>query len=337
MVTRFRAWLIAQNYLASTVAKYCNLCEGFCVFIGTKPMAEVVPLDISDFVTADLPTKHWGDGLVNGRLAALRSFFDFLYMGGVVNSVPPRFIRPRKIPKKLPRVLTQAQVRHMLTRTAKARDRAMLEVLYATGCRLIEILPLRIGDVDFKRRTIRVRGKRKERIVYFGSPAAKALRRYLGRRKVGYLFQVEYRQQQGHIHPTTRTWVGHYSTYETGTRTMHFKYLGVLSKTTHATAKARFKRFLGSVDLTRPIPDRPLCKDTAWKILTAAGRRIGLTLLPARMLRHSCATHLWQNGADIRTIQELLGHSCLSSTQIYVRLHNSEVARKFRSLHPRGA
>ena len=72
MVTRFRAWLIAQNYLASTVAKYCNLCEGFCVFIGTKPMAEVVPLDISDFVTADLPTKHWGDGLVNGRLAALR-------------------------------------------------------------------------------------------------------------------------------------------------------------------------------------------------------------------------------------------------------------------------
>src|SRR5579862_2420271 len=79
MVKRFRAWLIAQNYLSSTVAKYCNLCEGFCVFIGTKPMTQVVPLDISDFVTEHPPAKHWGDGLVNGRLAALRSFFDFLY------------------------------------------------------------------------------------------------------------------------------------------------------------------------------------------------------------------------------------------------------------------
>ena len=337
MVRRFRTWLIAQNYLASTVAKYCNLCESFCSFIGNKPMSEVVPLDISDFITTNLPSKKWGDSLVNGRLAALRSFFDFLYMGGAVNAVPPRFIRPRKIPKKLPTVLTQAQARNLLTRTDKPRDRAMLELLYATGCRLIEVLPLRVGDIDFKRRTIRVKGKRKERIVYFGSPAAEALRRHLGRRRDGYIFHVEYRQQQGHVHRTTRTWVGHYSTYESGSRTKHCKYLGAVNKTTLATARNRFKRFLKDIDLTRPVPDRPLCKHTAWKILTAAARRIGCSFLPARTLRHSCATHLWQNGADIRTIQELLGHSCLSSTQIYVRLNNGEVARKFRSLYPRGA
>ncbi len=335
MVRRFRTWLIAQNYLDSTVTKYCNLCEGFCVFIGNKRLPDVVPLDISDFITTNLPTT-WSDGLVNGRLAALRSFFDFLYMGGVVNAVPPRFIRPRKVPKKLPSVLTKAQARKLLALTHKPRDRAILELLYATGCRLTEVLPLQIADVDFKNQTIRVRGKRKERIVYFGPPANKALRRYLGRRQRGYLFQVEYRQQQGHIHRTTRTWVGHYSTYETGHRTKRCKYLGVVSKTTPATARARFKRFLKNVDLTRPVPDTPLCKHTAWKILTAAGRRIGLTVLPARALRHSCATHLWQNGADIRTIQELLGHSSLSSTQIYVRLYNRDVARKFRRMHPRG-
>jgi integrase/recombinase XerD len=335
MVKRFRVWLKAQNYLPSTVSKYCNLCESFCNFIGSKPMSEVMPLDVSDFITSKLPST-WSDGLVNGRLASLRSFFDFLYMGGVVNTVPPRFVRPRRIPKKLPDVLTLTQIRRLLSKTRKPRDRAMLELLYASGCRLTEILPLRVGDVDFKTRTIKVRGKRKDRIVYFGSPAANALRRYLKRRRNGYLFQVEYRQQHGHVHRTTRTWVGHYSSYETGKRVLRCKYLGTL-KTPHKVAVVRFKRFLKGVPLMRPLPDKPMCKHTAWKILTAAARRVGLKTLPARTLRHSCATHLWREGADIRTIQEILGHSCLSSTQIYVRLCNGEVARKYRRLHPRGA
>ncbi|MGA7513343.1 MAG: tyrosine-type recombinase/integrase [Candidatus Sulfotelmatobacter sp.] len=336
MVRRFSLWLKAQNYERNTIEKYCCICKGFCTFIGDKAMTEVVPLDISDYITTNLPPKQ-SDNLVNGRLAALRSFFDFLYMGGAVDAVPPRFIRPRRIPKKLPMSLTKSQAQRLLSRTRKLRDRAFLELLYATGCRLIEILPLRLENIDFRKRTIRVRGKRKERLVYFGAPAAQALRRYTGHRKHGYVFRVEYRRQLGHIHPTTKTWVGHYATYENGQRVTHCKYLGVLDKTTIETAKIRFGRFLKNVDLARPVPDRHICKHTAWKILTAAGRRIGIYPLPARMLRHSCATHLWENGADIRTIQEILGHSCLSSTQIYIRLHNGDVARKFRKLHPRGA
>ena len=336
MVQRFRQWLTAQKYIPSTVEKYCGLCKGFCLFVGNTPMRQVTPLDVSDFITSNLRDK-WADSVVNSRLAALRTFFDFLYMGGVVNTVPPRFIRPRKVTRKLPLVLTPPQVQKLLEKTTNLRDRAFLEFLYATGCRQREALDLRAEDVDLDKRTARVRGKRKERLVYFGSQAESALRQYLGNRKDGYLFKIEYRQQLGHVHATTRTWTGHYSTYETGKRAQHFQYLGILDKTSEDTAKARFDHFLKGVNLVRPVPDKPLCNQTAWKILTAAARRVGLPFLPARMLRHSFATHLLENGADLSTIQTLLGHTCLSSTSIYLRLSNSHVAEQFKKLHPRGA
>lgn len=335
MVARFRAWMTVQQYIPTTISTYCRLCYDFCTFIGSKALARVVPVDISDFVSHNLPSK-FDENLVNHRLAPLRTFFEFLYLGGVVESIPPNFIRTRKVHRKLPRVLSQTQARKLLTSTRKLRDRALLELLYATGCRMIELLPLRVSDVDFANRRITVKGRRKERIVYFGRQAAKALRRYLVGRKTGYLFQVEYRRQLGHMHRTNTTWVGEYSTYVNGFRLKRHKYLGTLTKTSPQIARARFKRHLRSVNLKRPTPDRPMCKDTAWKILTEAAKRIGLRFLPARMLRHSCATHLWENGADIRTIQELLGHNCLSSTQIYVRVSNRKLALNYRRAHPRG-
>lgn len=336
MVRRFERWLTAQKYIPSTVQKYCGLCKGFCSFLGTKSLREAIPLDVSDFITSNL-RADWSDSVVNSRLAALRTFYDFLYMGGVVNNVPPRFIRPRRAMNKLPRVLTRSQVRKLMEKTKNLRDRAFLEFLYATGCRQVEALALRVEDVDLNTRRARVMGKRKERIVYFGSEAEQALHRYLGGRCSGYLFRVKYRQQRGHVHATTRTWTGHYSTYETGQRQQHFQYLGVLNKTSPATAKARFDRFLRGVNLERPVPDKPMCNHTAWKILTAAARRIGLPFLPARWLRHSFATHLLESGADLTAIQMLLGHNCLSSTQVYIRLSNNRIEEQFRRLHPRGA
>jgi site-specific recombinase XerD len=335
MVFRFQQWLTAQKYIPSTVKRYCGECRKFCSFIGAKPLREVVPLDVSEFITSNL-RHHWSDTVVNSRLAALRTFYDFLYMGGVVNTVPPRFIRPRKVTAKLPQVLTQKRVAMLLDKTTKVRDRAFLEFLYATGCRQKEVLNLRVADIDLEERTVRVLGKRKERIVYFGSEAKKALRCYLGSRKDGYLFQIEYRKQLGHLHATKATWTGHYSTYETGKRIQHIRYVGMLHNTSLATAKARFNQLLKNVDLIRPIPDKPLCNHTAWKILTLAARRIGLRFLPARILRHSFATHLCENGADLTTIQALLGHASLSSTQIYLRLTDKRVVQQFRQLHPRG-
>ena len=336
MLKRFRLWLTAQNYVPSTVEKYCGICTRFCSFLGSKALRTVTPLDVCDFVTSNIAHGS-SDGVVQGRLVALRAFFDFLYMGGVVDAVPPRFIRPRRVTKLLPRALTVDQVRVLLDKTTKVRDRAFLEFLYATGCRQSEALRLRVADVDLDRRRARVLGKRRERIVYFGSCAESALRRYLGRRRDGYLFQVEYRRQRGHLHATRTSWVGQYSTYENGRRRVHYQYLGIVGKVSVATARARFKRFLRGVNLARPFPDKPICNDTAWKILTTAARRVGFRFLPPRMLRHLFATHLLENGSDLPTIQALLGHNSLGSTQVYLKLSNSRIEDQFRRLHPRGA
>jgi integrase/recombinase XerD len=256
-------------------------------------------------------------------------------MGGVIRTVPPRFIHPRKQERKPPKILEQREAAKMLDKTKVPRDRAFLEFMYATGCRLADVLPLRVPNIDLVKRTARVRSKRKERIVYFGKPAATALRKYLKGRKEGYLFQIEYKKQKGHLNKTTKTWVGMYSIYPQGKRIVQYKYMGMLDTTSRAQAKARFKKHLKRVDLSRPIPDRPMCKHTAWKMLRNAARRIKRDFLPARTIRHSYATHLCENGADIRTIQELLGHSCLSSTQIYLQLANKRVARIYNKSHPR--
>src|SRR4029077_11003788 len=173
MAARFQKWLTAQNYLVGTVKKYCNLANAFCDYIKAKPLREVVPMDVSDFISGNLPAR-WTDALVNDRLACLRSFFDFLYLGGAIDCVPPRFLHPRKVTRKLPRIFTQHQVRDLLAKTRNVRDRALLELLYSTGCRLVEVRTLRLEDIDFRARKILVKGKRKERVVYFGSPAADA-------------------------------------------------------------------------------------------------------------------------------------------------------------------
>lgn len=335
MLNRFQQWLVAQKYLPNTVAKYCGVGRRFCSFIGRKTLRDVTPLDVSDFVSSNI--RHgWSDGVVQGRLVALRAFFDFLYMGGVVSAVAPRFIRPRRVIKKLPKVLTVAEVRRLLERTKKPRDRAFLEFLYATGCRQTEALRLRVSEVDLVRRRARVLGKRTERMVYFGSEASSAIRAYLGDRKDGYLFRVEYRKQLGHLHAASTTWVGHFSTYEDGVRHPRLRYLGMLHSVSKETARARLAKILADAKLDRPVPDKPMCNHTVWKITTAAARRIGLRFLPPRMLRHSFATHLYESGADLATIQRLLGHHSLASTQIYLKLSNAKIEEEFRQLHPRG-
>jgi site-specific recombinase XerD len=82
----------------------------------------------------------------------LAVFFDFWYLGGAVDVPPPRFPRPRKVPRKLPRIFTQRQIRKLLTKTRKMRDTALLELLYGAGCRLIEVRNLRLEDIDLAER-----------------------------------------------------------------------------------------------------------------------------------------------------------------------------------------
>src|SRR4051794_1458621 len=130
MASRFRAWLGAQMYSPSTQERYYRIVCKLCQFIGPKAFASVTPMDIGDFLTQTLPDR-WQDSYISDHLGPLRSFFDFLYLGGVVDSVAPRFLKARARSKRLPRALTSAQVKKLIRTASHPRDRALIELLYA--------------------------------------------------------------------------------------------------------------------------------------------------------------------------------------------------------------
>jgi site-specific recombinase XerD len=337
MAERFRAWLAAQRYSLSTQERYHRIACKLCHFIGGKALSVVTPMDIGDFLTKTLPDR-WEDSYISDHLGPLRSFFDFLYLGGVVDSVAPRFLKARARPKALPRALTQTQVTKLIRAAGHPRDRALVEFLYATGCRIGEVCELRVEDIDFKGRRCRVCAKRKDRVVYFGEPAAKALHGYLRGRKTGYLFQDKIRPQKGYITYYKKAWIGNWKDYRSvGKRgAKHSRWLGNPSVVSYAEALRQFRKFLKGVDLARYKPDRPMNRSTLSAVVREIGRRAGIRNVSPHTIRHSFATHLLEKGADIRAIQELLGHSYLTSTQVYIRISNNAVRSTFHRFHPRG-
>lgn len=339
MAERFRAWLQAQKYVTSTVDRYYLTACKLCRFIGPKALASVTPMDIGDFLTKTLPDR-WQDSYISDHLGPLRSFFDFLYLGGVVDSVAPRFLKARARSKPLPRVLTEAQVRKLIRTATHPRDRALVELLYSTGCRISEIRMARVEDIDFRARIFQVRGKRKDRVVYFGEEAAKSLREYLKGRRTGYVFQDKIEPQQGYVTHNGTTWLGTWVDYRTGRKggVKHTRRLGNRTVTSYEEASRRFKKFLRekSIDLFRYRKDRPMNRSSLGFVIRDLGRRAGIARVNPHALRHSFATHLLDRGADIRAVQELLGHAYLTSTQIYARISNRAVRATFKKFHPRG-
>lgn len=338
MADRYLSWLMGQKYASTTSQIYYRLALKLCGYIGRKALADVTPMDVGDFLTETLP-ERWSDGYVTRNLGALRSFFDFLYLGGVVDSVAPRFLRGRSRQKSLPRTLTEAQVRKLIKAADHPRDRALIEFLYATGCRLSEARMVRVEDIDFRRRAVIVKGKGRERVVYFGRTAANVLREYLGDRKRGYLFQDKLKDQHGWVTYNKNGWYGRWSDYTSRPkRWTRTKFLGNLRETTREQAWQKLRRYLRKekISLDRPRADRPLSKPVVEGSVSEAARKAGLRGVTPHTLRHSFATHLLQRGADIRSLQELLGHTHLSATEVYTRVTNNRVRETFLRFHPRG-
>src|SRR5258707_1386867 len=129
----------------NTCSTYCKVAREACAFFGDKPFRSVGPLDISDFLQ-HISTTRWTADRYRAYLGALRCFFEFLYLGGIVDSIAPRFVRGPAKTYRLPKVLTQEQVRRLIEAATTARDRAILEFLYGTGCRVGEISKLNLED-----------------------------------------------------------------------------------------------------------------------------------------------------------------------------------------------
>ncbi|GAA5037397.1 site-specific tyrosine recombinase XerD [Microbacterium fluvii] len=227
--------------------------------------------------------------------SSVRGLHRFLAREGISSDDPTGRLRPPKAPQRLPKALTIDQVERLLDASGPApgaatetdlvalRDRALVELLYATGARVSEVVQLDVDDLA-QGEIVRVRGKgSKERIVPVGSYARAALEAYLTRARPE------------------------------------------LSRRGRATPRL----FLGA-------RGAPLSRQSAWKVIQDAAARAQLTAhVSPHTLRHSFATHLLQGGADVRVVQELLGHASVATTQIYTHVSVDALRDVYATSHPR--
>jgi integrase/recombinase XerC len=251
---------------------------------------DVDPLAVRSFLAA-LTRQGLGKRSQGRTLSAVRSLFRFACREGTLEANPAQSVRTPKYPKKLPRHLRPGEVENLLEAPAAGdgplalRDRALLELLYATGLRVGELVSLDWSAVDLSARVLRVMGKgRKERMVPFGRPAADALRSWLA---VWEAVRAPRALEDGEPVFLNRS----------GGRLSDRSVRNVIDKWVSGSAVARG--------------------------------------VHPHTLRHTFATHLLENGADLRTIQELLGHSSLSTTQKYTHLEVERLLAVYRDAHPR--
>lgn len=221
-------------------------------------------------------------------VSSLRKFFQYLAQEKIIEKDPMLLIDTPKKKQHLPQVLTKEEVEKLLRspntgQVLGLRDRAMLELMYATGLRISEIINLKLEDLHLTMGTLQTLGKgHKERIVPVGDEAIKWVNRYLEEARPKLLKQKR------------------------------SNYL--------------FLNFHGN-NLTR---------QGVWKNLKAEVRKAGIQKnITPHTLRHSFATHILENGVDLRIVQELLGHADISTTQIYTHLSNKQLADIYNRAHPR--
>ena len=233
-------------------------------------------------------------------LAAIRAFGRFLRREGFVEADPAALVGTPKREERLPAHLGEAEVSRLLelpdtTQPLGRRDRAILELFYASGLRLSELVGLDVDDVNLSSRVVRVLGKgRKERIVPFNRSAEAALRAWL-------------KDWEQLSHTATRA-------------------LAVASRGRRKVSNPLFLNYQGGRLSSRSV-DRLVRKYVA-----AGSTRFGIS---PHALRHSFATHLLERGADLRAIQELLGHARLSTTQRYTHLNAAQLIETYRKAHPK--
>jgi len=345
---KFSQWLEIQEYSPHTRTSYARPIADFCLFIGSRNLAEIKHIDIRDYF-ASLQGRGIGSRSLDQKLYALRSFFGFLTLGGAARTNVARFVSTRRRHRNLPRFPTVEEARRIIEAAKSARDRAILETFYATGCRLAEVEGMRCEDVDFSDTqvgTIRITGKGNiERDVLFGRMARQALLTYLGDRREGFLFKDDRLAQKLRVTKAKPNkdepgvwWRGAWQEYpeDAGPLVQKWKWLGRVSQMTRKEAQSKLLTVIGTASTSRTKRDVPLCSRQLARIVKRAALRAGITGIHPHSFRHAFATHLLGAGADLRGIQEMLGHSSISDTMIYTHVSPGQLIDVHKKCHPRG-
>ncbi|MGC1107106.1 MAG: tyrosine-type recombinase/integrase [Candidatus Acidiferrales bacterium] len=195
----FERWLAVRNYSPSTQQSYRNAVGHYLDFLGSDDACAVTHSRLRMFLI-ELADKGRTARSVQEHLLAVRQFYRFAVLAGATFFSAADFIRPAKaLPRCLPNVLSEADVARLIEAAVLPRDRALLELFYATGCRVAEIARMRVEHLDFRQRQVIVLGKgNKERVVFFGEKAAKALKVHLAGRTTGPVFRNRSRKHFSH-------------------------------------------------------------------------------------------------------------------------------------------
>ena len=296
-------WLSVERGLRpNTLAAYARdlaVYEQYLTERGISSPTDIDERTIHEYVSwltaarTDDGRPRWSSASIARALVAVRSFHRFCVEEGLLVSDPTGDVRGPRVPLGIPKALTEGEIGDLLqavvgeTPTA-LRDRAILELLYAAGLRISELVGLDRADLDLPAGLVRVFGKgAKERVVPFGRPARTAIEAYLA-----------------HGRP-------------------------------HLTRTGASGRRAGDALLLNARGGR-LTRQGCWGIVRAVAERAGLAAkMSPHVLRHSCATHLLDRGADLRVVQEVLGHASLSTTQIYTKVSAERLRAVYTQAHPR--
>jgi site-specific recombinase XerD len=336
LTTRFVRWLRVQEYSAVTNRHYLTSVVSLCSFLDDIPATDVTHLDIRDFL-ASVAQRGVKPATISRAMSALRCFFDFLNMGGLIAWSPPRFVRMPRLKRRVPRALTENQMRSLSSAARDLHERTMIEVLYGTGARAGEVRSMRVEDVDLVARRIRVLGKCGYRYVLFPRAISGLLRRYIGKRKSGYLFVCRSFPRKIHlIHHPDGSWRSYFYKYNPAIRhtVRVYWYAPRAEHLTYEQALGRLKRRIPSPTPEMLIGRKPLGTTTVRYVVMRVGLRAGIHVNP-QLIRHTFATHLLDHGADIRMIQKMLGHISVSTTQTYTHVSMKQVQKVLDKCHPR--
>jgi integrase/recombinase XerC len=303
-----------ENASAHTVRAYESDLSQYLTFLAShvnRRQSELTPADLDHLgaraFIGDLNRRGNSKASAARKLSAIRAFGRYLRREGIIEGDPAALVgtprREQRIPAHLAvdemsRLLDQPDTSNPLGR----RDKAILELFYASGLRLSELVGLNLDDVNLSGRVVRVLGKgRKERIVPFNQPAARSIRAWLADRE-------SLRADQ---RPGTR---------DRGTRDRGTKGPGTRKR------EPLFLNYKGGRLSTRSVDK------LVRHYVAACSTRSGIS---PHALRHSFATHLLEAGADLRAIQELLGHARLSTTQRYTHVNAAQLIETYRKAHPK--
>ena len=337
LVASFERYMKARVLSENTVRKYLDTCQRFIEQLGGAAAVEATRSDIRLF-QAGLLNRGLEGNSVRLHIAALRSFYTFINRAGITPHNPMLLISSRKIERRLPRVLTLAEVKALIGAACDPFERAAVEVLYATGVRRSEFVNLRIEDIRWpignEPGSIRVkRGKGgKDRDVPFGKYATRAMREYLdlrGRPESGFLFEPPSRT--GAVYRNGKEWYGRFYV----DRVQKQISLGSLADLpTKEDAERKLAHIAGNFKGYHPVRARQYTTAGVAHLVKRLGHRAGIGHVYPHSLRRAIACHMLQSGADIRSIQELLGHARLSTTVLYTTLTAEDLKRVHQKFHP---